>query len=188
MKVLSPLPFMAAVLFVSPLAAQQSLPKSTQERLAALARVEVLTPGGIKTLLSQARSGDREAQYLLALIYEEGLLVPKDFAAARSWMLNSAEQGYVPAQEGLGEMYLSNVRHNGPIPDYGDADRWLRLAATRGDADAQFWLGRVMNRAGLGNRLSGGPQMATEGRQTRTAKRPVLLGPDVRGWRRCSGE
>src|SRR5438128_1656188 len=29
----------------------------------------------------------------------------------------------------------------GPIPDYGDADRWLRLAATRGDADAQFWLG-----------------------------------------------
>jgi len=141
-KLRSPLPFIAAaVLFVSPLAAQQSLPKSTQERLAALARVEVLTPGDIKTLLSQGQSGDREAQYLLALIYEEGLLVPRNFPAATSWMLKSAEQGYVPAQEGMGEMYLSNVRHNGPIPDYGDADRWLRLAATRGDADAQFWLG-----------------------------------------------
>jgi len=136
------LPFVAAaVVFVTPLPARQNLPASTQKRLATFARVEALTPGDFKTLLSQAESRDREAQYLLALIYEEGLLVPKDFAAARSWMLNSAEQGYVPAQEGLGEMYLSNVRHNGPIPDYGDADRWLRLAATRGDADAQFWLG-----------------------------------------------
>ena len=151
MKLRSPLPFIAAaVLFVSPLAAQQSLPKSTQERLAALARVEVLTPGHIKTLLSQAQLGDREAQYLLALINEEGLLVPRDSAAARSWMLKSAEQGYVLAQVGMGEMYLSNVRRDGPISDYGDADRWLRLAATQGDADAQFWLGTAYERGWFG--------------------------------------
>ena len=142
MKLFSWLPFTAAaVLFATPLPAQQSLPESTQEQLAALARVEVLTPGEFKTLLFQAQSGDREAQYLLALIYEQGLLVPRDFAVARSWMLKSAEQGYAPAQGAMGVMYLTNVRDNGPIPDYGDADRWLRLTATQGDADAQFWLG-----------------------------------------------
>ena len=52
-----------------------------------------------------------------------------------------AEQGYVPAQDGMGEMYLNNVRHEGPIPDYGETERWLRLAATQDDADARFWLG-----------------------------------------------
>jgi uncharacterized protein len=55
-------------------------------------------------------------------------------------MLKSAEQGYVPAQEGMGRM-LTSVGHNGAIPDYADADRWLRRAATQGDADAQTWLG-----------------------------------------------
>jgi uncharacterized protein len=151
MKLRSWLPFIAAaVLLVTPLPAQQNLPKSTQEGLAASARVEVLTPGDFKTFLFQAQSGDREAQYLLALIYERGLLVPRDFPATRSWMLKSAEQGYTPAQLEMGKMYLINVRDNGPIPDYGDADRWLRLAATQGDADAQFWLGTGYERGWFG--------------------------------------
>jgi TPR repeat protein len=151
MKLRSWLPFIvAAVFFVTPLPAQQSLPKSSQERLAALARVEVLTLGDFKTLLSQAQSGDREAQYFLALIYEQGLLVPRDIDVSRSWMRKSAEQGYVPAQGAMGEMYLINVGDNGPIPDYGDADRWLRLAATQGDADAQDWLGTGYERGWFG--------------------------------------
>jgi TPR repeat protein len=65
-------------------------------------------------------------------------------------MLKSAEQGYTPAQLAMGKMYLINVRDNGPIPDYGDADRWLRLAATQGDADAQFWLGTGYERGWFG--------------------------------------
>jgi len=45
MKPSSWLPFIAvAVLVVTPLPAQQNLPKSTQEGLAASVRVEVLTP------------------------------------------------------------------------------------------------------------------------------------------------
>jgi len=147
---LSWLPFLAAVFLVSRLSAQQNLPTSTQELLVASARVEALSLGNFKTLLSQAQSGDREAQYLVGLIYERGLLVPRDFSATRSWMLKSAEQGYVPAQEVIGTMYLMGIRDNGPIPDYADADRWLRLASTQGDADAQFWLGQGMNEAGLG--------------------------------------
>jgi uncharacterized protein len=151
MRLCTWLPFIAAaVLLVTPLPAQQDLPMSTQQRLAAVARVEVLTPDDFKSLLSQTQSGDREAQYLLALVYEEGLLVPRDFAAARRWMLMSAEQGYLAAEAGLGEMYLTNVRHNDAIPDYGDADRWLRLAATQGDAGAQSWLGTAYERGWFG--------------------------------------
>jgi len=142
--------FIAAVFFVAPLAAQQNLPKSTQELLAASARVEALSLGDFKTLLSQAQSGDREAQYLMGLIYERGLLVPRDFSATRSWILKSAEQGHVPSQGAMGQMYLMGVRDNGPIPDYADADRWLRLAATQGDADAQFWLGTGYERGWFG--------------------------------------
>src|SRR5713101_9909527 len=150
MKLSSWLSFIAAVFFVTPLAAQQNLPKSTQEHFAASARVEALTLGDLKTVLSKAQSGDCEPQYLLGLIYERGLLVPRDFSATKSWMLKSAEQGYVPAQEVIGKMYLMGIRDNGPIPDYGDADRWLRLAATQGDADAQFWLGTGYERGWFG--------------------------------------
>ena len=87
---------------------------------------------------------------MLGLVYEKGLLVPRDLPATKSWMLRSTEERYAPSQAAMGEMYLSKVRDNGPIPDYGDADRRLRLAATQNHADAQFWLGQVMNGAGLG--------------------------------------
>ena len=57
-------------------------------------------------------------------------------------MLKSAEQGYVPAQARIGETYLPNLpKENGVIPDYGDAERWLRLAASQGNAEAQERLG-----------------------------------------------
>jgi uncharacterized protein len=138
------------LLLVRTVPAQDRLPNSTQTRLATVARLEALPLSDLTRVEAEAQSGHREAQYLVALMYGEGLLVPKDFAAARSWMLKSAEQGYVPAQGAMGEMYLINVRDNGPIPDYADADRWLRLAATQGDADAQFWLGTGYERGWFG--------------------------------------
>jgi TPR repeat protein len=137
------LPLLAAMLLVViPLTAQERLPKSTLDRAAAVARVAVLTANDFNTLQSQAQSGDREAQYLLALAYEEGRLVARDFAVSRNWMLKSAEQGYVPAQARMGETYLPNFpKENAVIPDYGDAERWLRLAASQGNAEAQERLG-----------------------------------------------
>jgi len=127
------LPLLAAMLLVViPLTAQERLPKSTLDRAAAVARVAVLTPNDFNTLQSQAQSGDREAQYLLAFAYEEGRLVARDLAVSRSWMLKSAEQGYVPAQARIGETYLPNLpKENGVIPDYGDAERWLRQGTKR---------------------------------------------------------
>jgi uncharacterized protein len=151
MNLCSMLPFMAAVaLFVTPLPAQERLPASYQARLATVARLETLTQSDVRELTSKAQAGDPEGEYLLALVYEQGLVVPKDKARARSWMQKSAEQGYVPAQEGMGEMYLENLRSNGPVPDYADADRWFRQAATQGDAEALFWLGTGYERGLFG--------------------------------------
>ena len=150
MRLESVLPFMAAVaLVVSPLPAQESLPASYQAHLATWAHVETLTLDDVRHLTAKAQSGGQQAQYLLALIYDEGRLMPRDEAASRQWMLRAAEQGYVAAQVGMGKMYLVNAR-TGPVPDYGDADRWLRLAATQGDAEAQFWLGAGYERGLFG--------------------------------------
>lgn len=138
------------LLLVGAVLAQDRLPASTQERLATAAHVEAMTLADFTRVMPKAQSGDREAQYAVAFIYLEGRLVPKDFATGQSWMLKSAEQGYVPAQAGMGEGYLAGITHNGVIPDHGDAERWLRLAATQGDADAQLWLGNGYERGYFG--------------------------------------
>ena len=133
--------FLATTVFVAiPLLAQQNLPPSYIESLAARDRLENLTANDLGELTSTAQSGEPQAQYLLALFYSCCGPTPRDKAAAQRWMLKSAEQGYVPAQAGMGEMYLAN-HINGPVPNYADADRWLRLAAVQGEVEAQFWLG-----------------------------------------------
>src|SRR5215469_10738135 len=129
------------VLLMATALTQEPIPASTQMYRATVAYVYSWGIPDLIRVMSQAQSGDREAQYLMALAYEGSRLLPRDLAAARSWMLKSAEHGYLPAQTGMGSMYLIGVRDNGPIPDYVDAEKWLRLAATQGDADAQFWLG-----------------------------------------------
>jgi hypothetical protein len=87
-----------------------------------------------RTLLSQAESGNREAQYRLALLYEypEASSVPKNDAAAREWMLRSPKQEYAPAQAMLGEMYL------GAAGDRGKAERWLQRAAKQGNTEGHL--------------------------------------------------
>lgn len=141
MRVPSALPFLAAMSFlVVPLLAQESLPPSYREFLATLDHLQTLTQNDVRELASKAQSGALDAQYRLALVYDEGQLMPTDKTTAQGWMLKSAEKGYVPAQVGMGKMYLQNHR-DGPILHYADADRWFRLAAMQGDAEAQFWLG-----------------------------------------------
>lgn len=151
MRFESVLPFIAAVaLVVSPLPAQERLPASYQKHRATWAHVETLTLDDVTDLTAKAQAGVQEAQYFLAVIYSEGRLVPRDMVASHQWMLKAAEQGYVPAELGMGEMYLVNAK-TGPVPNYADADRWLRLAAIQGDAEAQFWLGAGYERGLFGS-------------------------------------
>jgi uncharacterized protein len=133
--------FLAAVAFLAvPLSAQESLPPSYLEFLKTLDHLQTLTERDLRDLASRAQAGAADAQYELALVYKCCGVVPQDAAAAQRWMQRAAEQGYVPAEAGMGEMY-SDRHITGPAPNYADADRWLRLAATQGDAEAQFCLG-----------------------------------------------
>src|ERR1700752_3112305 len=61
---------------------QLPIPPSTQERLATTARVEALTQSDLLNLESEAQAGHAAVEHLLALLYEEGRLLPKDLAAA----------------------------------------------------------------------------------------------------------
>ena len=111
--------------------AQQS-PDPKQANLVAYAHFKALTPAELNDLLSQAQSGDAEAQYWVSTIYTEGK-VPKNLEEGTRWLLKSAEQGYAPAQFTCGMIFrLSN-------PTVGE--KWMLRAAQQGNTEAQFWLG-----------------------------------------------
>src|SRR6478736_5768405 len=52
-----------------------------------------------------AEKGDARAQYNLGLMYDNGLGVPQDYAAALRWYRKSAEQGDAKAQNEVGWEY-----------------------------------------------------------------------------------
>jgi len=55
----------------------------------------------------QAESGIADAQYRLSLMYRKGLGVPKDISTSDKWLNMSAQQGYVRAQNVLGNMFAN---------------------------------------------------------------------------------
>jgi TPR repeat protein len=100
----------------------------------------------LSILTPLADEGNREAQYWLADIYDNGLGVQPDTARALTLLEKSAAQEFVPAQRRLGELYL---RGNQTLQNFGKAQIWLHKAATAGDAEAQRLLGQ-MYALGLG--------------------------------------
>src|SRR5262245_59322564 len=81
-----------------------------------------------------AEQGDARVQSHLALMYENGRGVPKDFVAAVNWYQRAAAQGYVHAQLNLGLMY---AKGQGVPQDYVSAYMWLDLVAATGDKVAE---------------------------------------------------
>ena len=133
-----------AFLVLISLVGVSSAQPNSDPRLATGAHLAALTHLDFHALLSQAESGDREAQYWVGQVYGEGRLVQADDAVSSEWVLRSAEQGYAPAQEIVGMMYA------GVNGDYGKADMWLRRAAEQGNAEAQFWLGAFYEQGRMG--------------------------------------
>jgi hypothetical protein len=76
-----------------------------------------------------AARGDKEGQYNLGLLYEEGQGVPKKFDEAVRCYTKAAQQGYVDAYFALGEIYISRAA---PKKDRVAAYRWLEMAAKYG--------------------------------------------------------
>ena len=95
----------------------------------------------IKLLLPMAKSGDAKAQVLLGRIYEFPYIrdgVKKDWTKAQFWFEKAVKQEYAPAYRALG----FHLVKTGKNPKRGF--RILKVAAERGDAIAQWGLGRYL--------------------------------------------
>jgi len=80
----------------------------------------------LQVWLPAAQGGDAEAQYYVGQMFERGLGVEPDFAAAAEWYRQAADQGYSAAQIALGSLYESG---RGLPQDGQEALRWYRRAA-----------------------------------------------------------
>ncbi|MEI9812472.1 MAG: tetratricopeptide repeat protein [Acidobacteriota bacterium] len=85
--------------------------------------------------------GIARAQYKLADLYHLGLGVPANLGEALRWLRISADQGYIPAQMGLGILFL---RGEGAIPpDDVESFKWFQRAALQASARGQNALGNM---------------------------------------------
>ncbi len=101
---------------------------------------------GIAALRAAAHDGDARAQNQLGTLFEDGLVVARDFGRALFWYRKSAEGGNPEGQLNLGRMYRGGL---GIERDESRAAHWYRAAAGQGVAAAQFFLG-LMYEAGRG--------------------------------------
>jgi len=81
-----------------------------------------------------ANEGRGWAQSDLGSLYEDGLVLPRDYAEAVYWYRSAAEQGYPGAQTNLGIMY---ARGRGVTSSRRTAIEWFQRAAKQGDISAQ---------------------------------------------------
>lgn len=84
----------------------------------------------------QARLGNPEAQFQLALSYQQ----TQQPDQAYYWFLQAAERGYQPAMTSLADAYLQGLGH--PV-DPTQALLWYTKSATLGDAEAALAIGRL---------------------------------------------
>ncbi|WP_152044771.1 tetratricopeptide repeat protein [Aureimonas psammosilenae] len=85
-----------------------------------------------------ARSGVARAQNNIGACFAEGLGVEVDLALAEKWLALAAEAGDPVGQRNLAALHMRD--RPGREPNYAEASRLYRLAATQGDAPAQDML------------------------------------------------
>jgi uncharacterized protein len=73
-----------------------------------------------------AEQGHMDAQFNLGIMYDQGIGVPEDSAAAAQWFEQAAAQGDPIAAFNLGLMYTEG---RGVDQDFSQAARWYALAA-----------------------------------------------------------
>lgn len=92
-----------------------------------------------KSKLTKAQRGDAQAQYDVALAYENGDGVEESVKDAFYWYEKAAQLGHVKAQYEIGMIYSfgnSFVR-----PNYEEAFNWFEKAAAKNDPGSIFQLG-----------------------------------------------
>ena len=75
------------------------------------------------------------AAYDLGLRYFRGDGVRQDSHPALTWMRDAAERGHLKAQTAVGRLYLMGLEEMGSDP--AEAEKWLSMAAARGDKEAR---------------------------------------------------
>jgi TPR repeat protein len=140
MKLRLLLPPLALLLLTASVLLAQQFAAPEHFRIAGVFQLPVLTQDEFKQLWSEAQTGDREAQYWLALFYRDGgEFAPKNSKKFLDWLNKSAEQGYAPAQQALEGFINRNLF--GTNSDSVKAEMYLLRGAEQGNADSQFWLG-----------------------------------------------
>lgn len=81
-----------------------------------------------------AKEGRTWAQSDLGSLYEDGLVLPRNFGEAVYWYRSAAEKGYPGAQTNLGIMY---ARGRGVTSSRRTAIEWFQRAAKQGDVVAK---------------------------------------------------
>ncbi|MBX3681062.1 MAG: sel1 repeat family protein [Rhodocyclaceae bacterium] len=84
--------------------------------------------------LEDVAKKDPRAAYDLGLRYFRGDGVRQDSYQALTWMRDAAERGELSAQKALGRFYLTGLEEMGSDP--AEAEKWLTIAAGRGDKEA----------------------------------------------------
>ena len=84
--------------------------------------------------LIAAAEFDPRAAHDLGIRYMRGDGIRRNPWEGIKWMRNAAERGELRAQSALGRLYLTGLEETGP--DYNEAEKWLNLAAGRGDREA----------------------------------------------------
>jgi len=93
-----------------------------------------------------AKHGLPPAQFRLGGLYEKGLGVKKDLAAARDLYLAAAGKGNGKAMHNLAVLYAEGIDGT---PDYTNAAHWFHDAADHGITDSQYNLG-ILYARGIG--------------------------------------
>ena len=90
---------------------------------------------------TKAVKGDMVAQFCLGFMYNHGKGVAVTYKKAMEWYKRAATQGYAPAQNNLGVIYVRTYELD------QKAEEWFQKAATQGHAAAQFNLGAITTNA-----------------------------------------
>jgi hypothetical protein len=91
----------------------------------------------LKFLQKEADAGDASAQSALGDVYDDGLGVPQDYAAAMKWKRKAADQNREEAQSAVGFFYFHSV---GVKQDFTEAAKWFIKAANNGYVPAEIQL------------------------------------------------
>ena len=89
-----------------------------------------------RLLSKEAKSGDAEAQYNLALMYYMGDGVDQNVSMSAKLLESSAKSGFEAAKDNVGRVYMQVLEFDKALP-------WLEENAKNGDVGAYYLLSEI---------------------------------------------